>query len=177
MAYLIVLAAVLARFAPHPADFSPVFGALLFGGACLKKRDSIWFPVAILAASDYALTTVIYGEHFAWFYLLDWLGFAAVALIGWWLRDRITVRRVLAAALAGPAVFFIVSNFAIWLGGHLYPLTAAGLAACYVAAIPFLGNSLAAGVLFSGVLFGGYEFYRRRIQRDRRAVPAASTSA
>ena len=177
MAYLIVLAAVLARFAPHPADFSPVFGALLFGGACLKKRDAIWFPVAILAVSDYALTTVVYGEHFAWFYLLDWLGFAAVAMIGWWLRDRITARRVVVAALAGPAVFFITSNFAIWLGGHLYPLAAGGLAGCYVAALPFLGNSRAAGVLFGGVLFGGYEFYRRRVRRERSAAPAARTSA
>lgn len=174
MAYLIVLAAVLARFAPHAANFSPVFGALLFGGACLRKRDSIWFPVAILAASDYALTTLVYGAPFAWFYVLDWLGFAAIALIGGWLRDRVTVRRVLASALAGPAVFFIISNFAVWLGGNLYPPTAAGLAACYFAAIPFFGNSLAAGVLFSGVLFGGYEYYRRRLQRQRNAAAHVS---
>jgi Family of unknown function (DUF6580) len=174
MAYLIVLAAVLSRFAPHPANFSPVFGALLFGGAYLKKRDSVWFPVAILAVSDYALTTALYGEHFAWFYLFDWLGFAAVALIGGWLRDRITVRNVLTAALAGPAIFFIVSNFAVWLGGNLYPPTAAGLAACYVAATPFFGNSLAAGIVFSGVLFGGYEYYRRRAQRGSSAPARVS---
>jgi Family of unknown function (DUF6580) len=170
MAYLIVLAAVLARFAPHPPNFSPVFAALLFGGACLKKRDSVWFPVAILAASDYALTTVIYGEHLAWFYLLDWLGFAAIAIMGWWLRDRISARRVFVVAVAGPTVFFAISNFAFWLGGPLYPLTWQGLTACYVAAVPFFGNSLAASVLFSGVLFGGYEYHRRRSERTRQSV-------
>ncbi len=97
-----------------------------------------------------------------------------MALIGWWMRDRVTVRRVLAAALAGPTVFFIISNFAVWLGGHLYAPTAAGLTACYLAALPFYGNSLAAGVLFSGVLFGGFEYYRRRVRRDRSAVARLS---
>jgi Family of unknown function (DUF6580) len=162
MAYLIVLAAVVARFAPHPPNFSPVFAALLFSGACLKKRDSIWFPVMLLAVSDFLLTTQIYGMDFGWYYLLDWSGFAAVALIGWWLRDHFSIRKVLAASLAGPTVFFLISNFAVWLGGRLYPASWEGLVACYVAALPFYANSLVAGVLFSGVLFGGYEFYRRR---------------
>lgn len=162
MAYLIVLAAVVTRLAPHPPNFSPVFGALLFGGACLKKRDSIWFPVVLLAASDYLLTTQIYGEHFGWTYLIEWLGFAAVALMGWRLRDRFSLSKVLAASLAGPAAFYVISNLGAWLGGHLYPRTWEGLAACYVAAIPFFGNSLGASVLFTGVLFGGYEFYRRK---------------
>ena len=45
MTYIIVLLAVLARFAPHPYNFSPVYGALLFGGVYLKRRDSIWYPV------------------------------------------------------------------------------------------------------------------------------------
>lgn len=173
MAYLIVLAAVVARFAPHPPNFSPVFGALLFGGACLKKRDSIWFPVAMLAASDLVLTTQVYRMRFGWHDALGWVGFAAVALIGWWLRDHVTVRRVLAASFACPAVFFLISNFVVWLGWGMYPPTWEGLAACYLAALPFFGNSLVAGALFSGVLFGGYEFYRRKsLARETPGSPA-----
>ena len=41
MSYLVVLVAVLTRFIPHMPDFSPVFAALLFGGAQLKRRDVI----------------------------------------------------------------------------------------------------------------------------------------
>ena len=173
MAYLIVLAAIVARFAPHPPNFSPVFAALLFGGAKLKKRDSLWFPVTLLAASDFLLTTQVYGMGFGWYYLLDWAGFAAVALVGWWLRDRLSVRKILTASLAGPTAFFLISNFAVWLGGRLYPLTWAGLTACYIAALPFFGNSLVAGVLFSGVLFGGYEFYRTKFTGNEAHTPPA----
>jgi Family of unknown function (DUF6580) len=173
MVYLIVLGAVLARFAIyHPANFSPVYAALLFSGAFLKKRDSIWFPLVILAIGDVLLTTVVYGAHFTWFDIINWLGFGAIALIGWWLRGHTSVGRVLAASLVGPAVFFLISNFGVWLSGLMYPPTPTGLAACYTAAIPFLGNSLASGVLFSAILFGGYEYYRRRVAQPRNATPA-----
>jgi hypothetical protein len=173
MLYLTVALAALARFAPHPPDFSPAYAALLFGGACLRKRDSIWFPVVVLAVSDFLLTTVVYGMHFGWADTSDWVGFAAVALIGWGLRNKISVKKVVVASLASGTAFFIISNFGVWLGGLIYPRTLTGLGACFVAALPFFGNTLLSSVLFSGVLFGAYEFYRRRARRLSAA--AAST--
>ena len=162
MTYLIVLMAVLSRFLPHTPNLSPVFGALLFGGAYLKRRDSVWFPVALLAVSDIVLTTQIYRMQVGWTQLLVWVAFAVVALIGCWLRNRVSVRRVLAASLAGPTAFFLISNFAVWLGWRMYPPTWDGLVACYVAALPFFRNSLLSSLLFSSVLFGAYELYRRK---------------
>lgn len=162
MTYLIVLLAVLSRFAPHPPNFTPVFGALLFAGAHLRRRDSIWYPVALLGASDVALNTLVYHAPVGWTELLGLLAFASVALVGRWLRNRVTTRTVLAASLAGPTAFFVISNFAVWVGSRMYPATWNGLVACYVAALPFFRNSLLSGMLFSAVLFGSYEFYRRR---------------
>ncbi|HET7840884.1 MAG TPA: DUF6580 family putative transport protein [Terriglobia bacterium] len=164
MVYLIVLAAVLARFAiVHPTNFSPVYAALLFAGAFLKKRDSLWYPLGIIAVCDFLLTLGIYRTSFHWVYMLNLLAFAAIIPVGWWLRGRTSVGRVFAAALAGPTVFFVVSNLMVWAGGLLYPRTAAGLTACFALAIPFYGNTLASGVLFSAILFGGYEYYRRKV--------------
>ncbi|MCI0355246.1 MAG: hypothetical protein L0099_09450 [Acidobacteria bacterium] len=165
MPYLIVLLSVLSRFLPHPWNFSPVFGALLFGGAHLKKRDSIWFPVALLAASDFVLTTQVYGMKMHWSHALVWVGYAVLALIGWWLRRRISIRRFTAAALAEPTAFYLISNFGVWLGFGTYPPTWEGLVACYVAALPFYRNSLVASFLFGGFLFGVYEMYRRKVER------------
>lgn len=167
MTYLIVLLAVLSRFASHPPNFSPVFGALLFGGAYLKERDSVWFPVALLAVSDVVLTTQVYRMQLGWSQLLVWLGFAVVALIGRWLWNRMSVRTVLAASLAGPTAFFFISNFAVWLEWKMYPPTWQGLLACYVAALPFFRNSLLSSLLFSGLLFGAYELYRRKFVAPR----------
>ena len=168
-----MLLAVLTRFAPHLPNFSPVFGALLFGGAYLKGRDSVWFPVALLAVSDIVLTTQVYRMQIGWSQLLVWLAFAVVALIGRWLRNDVSVRKVLAASLAGPTAFFFISNFAVWLGWRMYPPTWEGLLACYVAALPFFRNSLLSSLLFSGVLFGAYEFYRRKFAGPRLHNPVA----
>ncbi len=162
MSYLVVLLAVLTRFIPHMPNFSPVFGALLFGGAHLKRRDAIWYPLALLAASDLVLTTLVYRMRLGWGQSITWLGFAVVALIGYCLRKRETIARIGAAALTGPTAFFLISNFGVWLGWRMYPRTWNGLITCYVTALPFYRNSLLASVVYAAVLFGASEIYRRK---------------
>lgn len=169
MIYLIVALAIAARFIPGAVNFSPVYAGLLFGGAYLKKRDSIWFPVLLLAGSDLLLNSLLYQTSFQWMQTINWVGFAAIVMVGWWLKNRVSTRNVLIASIAGPSVFFLISNFAVWLGGGLYPPTFGGLTACFAAAVPFYGNSLISGVLFSGILFGAYEYYVRRAQRHELA--------
>jgi hypothetical protein len=44
----------------------------------------------------------------------------------------------------------------MWKMGTTYAHTAAGLAQCYVAAIPFFGNTIASDLLFTGVFFSVY---------------------
>ena len=162
MIYLIIALAIAARFIPGAANFSPVYAGLLFGGVYLKRRDSIWFPILLLAGSDLLVNALLYQTSFQWMQTLNWVAFAGIVVVGWWLQKRVTMRNVLVASVAGPSVFFLISNFAVWLVGGMYPPTPGGLAACYAAAIPFYGNSLISAVLFSGILFGAYEYYLRR---------------
>ena len=162
MSYLVILAAVLTRFLPHLPNFSPVYAAMLFGGAHLKRRDAIWYPVALVAASNIVLTTLVYRKGFGWGHLFTLLGFAAIALVGYWLRKRETVARVGFAAVAGPTAFFLISNFGVWIAGRMYPGTWDGLITCYVAALPFFRNSLLAGVAYTALLFGTNAIYQRR---------------
>ncbi len=167
MIYLIILLSVLSRFIPHVWNFSPVYGALLFGGARLKKRDSVWYPLLLLGASDFVLTNLIYGLHMGWRELIQLAAFAAIAGIGWSLRSSITLRRFSFACFAGPTAFFFISNFGVWLGFHSYPPTLGGLVACYLAGIPFYGYSLASTVLFAALLFGIEHRYALREQWKR----------
>jgi uncharacterized protein DUF6580 len=95
----------------------------------------------------------------AWGQSITWLGFAAIALIGYWLRERETVARVGVAALAGPTAFFLISNFGVWLGWRMYPATWDGLITCYVAALPFYRNSLVSSVAYTALLFSANYIY------------------
>jgi hypothetical protein len=170
MIYLIIALAIAARFIPGAVNFSPVYAGLLFSGAYLKRRDSIWFPILLLAGSDLLVNSLLYQTPFQGMQILNWVGFAAIVMVGWWLQKRVSVRNVLVASVAGPSVFFLISNFAVWISGGMYPPTFGGLTACYVAAIPFYGNSLISAVLFSGILFGAYEYYLRRAHSHEMAV-------
>jgi|SRR5579863_1981628 len=164
MAYLIVLLVVLARFLPHTANFSPVYGALLWGGSRLKSRDFLWFPLALLALSDVVLDARVYHTRMDWTESLVWAGYAAVAIIGRGMTKRVSVVRLVSSSVAAAIAFFLISNLAVWLGWRMYPATS-GLVDCYVAALPFFRFTLASTLLYAGLLFGGYELYSRRLPR------------
>jgi hypothetical protein len=51
-------------------------------------------------------------------------------------------------------VFFVVTNFAVWAFESDYSRSAAGLLACYVAAVPFFRWMLMGDVFYLVVLFG-----------------------
>ena len=61
-------------------------------------------------------------------------------------------------------VFFVVSNFGVWLGGF-YPLTLNGLVECYVLAVPFYGALLVGDGFYAAVLFGGQEMLSSVLRR------------
>jgi len=167
MAYLIIVLATLARFIPHAWNFSPVYGALLLGGANMKKRDSIWFSAVTLGASDIVLTKFIYHFNVGWEELFQIAAFASIAMIGWILKKRFSVGRLAFACLAAPTSFYLISDFGVWLGFNTYPHAWAGLVACYVAAIPYQGRITASTVLFSVILFGTQQIHAARVEKRR----------
>ncbi len=146
---MILLAAAL-RIAPHPWNFTPVAAMALFSGALVRdRRLAFVFPLLALFAGDvfigfHRLMPIVYSS------------FLLSVLIGRLLQDRRTVSRVARATLLGALQFFIVTNFGVWALGSFYPRTIAGLAACYVAGVPFFWNTLAGDALYAGLLFGGF---------------------
>jgi hypothetical protein len=96
---------------------------------------------------------------------------ALVVVIGWAVARRITPLTVAGAAIASSVLFFLVTNFGTWATGELYPQTLAGLAACYVAAIPFFQNTLAGDLFFAALLFGGFALAEARLPVLRAPQP------
>ncbi len=152
--------AVLSRVLPtmfHSAglNFTAVGGGLLFFGA-RRSRWQTAIAVLALMASDYYLTVFAYHYPFhAQAYLVTWVWYAAVCLLGYgMLRAKATGLRVAGAVLASTTSFFVLSNFVVWAGSSMYAHTAAGLGACYVAAIPFYANDVMSTAITVGALFG-----------------------
>jgi hypothetical protein len=153
LAYLFVLLAVAVRFLPHPFAFTPVAASLLFFGARGPRRQ-MWVPLALFAASDVILTTLVYRFPLTWdlFVTLAW--YAGMIWLGTLLRNNTKPARILGASLAGSVSFFLLSNFAVWAVWHdLYPMTFAGLMACYDAGLPFFRRALEGDLIFTSAMF------------------------
>src|SRR5204863_10195247 len=118
MVYLIIVLAVLARFLPHAWKFSPVYGTLLFGGARLNKRESIWCPALLLAISDFILTDFVYPLHLAGKVIFQVAAFASFSFEGCLLRERIALRGFFSAIVLGPRAFYLFSISGVWVDGH-----------------------------------------------------------
>ena len=79
------------------------------------------------------------------------------------------------AIIAYSLLFFAVTNLAVWAFSAMYPHTAAGLAACYAAALPFLPQTVIGDLFWAAVLFGGCALVQMAPRLSRRATsPAAS---
>ena len=84
-----------------------------------------------------------------------YLSVALVVATGFLVRTRRSLGRVAGAGLGSAVLFFLVSNFGVWVfgGGARYPLTFAGLVECYVQAIPYFRNTLVSMAVFLPLLF------------------------
>lgn len=174
-----ILLAAVTRLIPHPPNFAPITAMALFGAATLTdKRVALLTPLLALFISDLCIEVMHrMGLILSWgIYPGMWVTYTAfllISVIGFLLRHRRSASTIAAATFAGSVVFFVVSNFGVWLSGNLYPRTLEGLLTCYTAAIPFFPNTLLGDALYSTVLFGGFAFGERLLPvlREPPSVP------
>lgn len=163
-----IVAAALTRLLPHPPNFSPVEAMALFGGAYFAARGmAVLVPLLAMLASDLVLAAIHGGTYFDYMAGAGfWLVYACIALsavLGFGLRGKVTGARVLGYGLAGSVLFFVVTNFGAWLGSAMYPQTPQGLAAAYVAGIPFFQWTVLGTLAYAALLFGGFALLRRQV--------------
>jgi hypothetical protein len=166
---LMIFFAAMSRLLPHPSNFAPIGGMALFGAAYYSKRYwAFLIPIVSMWISDLVLNNVVYAQYFdgfVWFYsgsLFTYGAFALIALLGLWTLRKVRIPALLLSAVAASALFFAVSNFGVWWSTGMYPHTASGLWACYVAGLPFFRNTLGGDLVYTALLFGVFEWSVRR---------------
>lgn len=174
MFYLLILVAAASRFLPHPPNVVCVGAIGLFAGCYLAGRRAYLVPLAILLLSDLVgqvLRIPGMGFYQPITMAMVYAGAMAAVPIGRLMNGRSQrLRLVPLGSLGATTLFFLISNFGVWLGGW-YSMTLAGLFACYVAAIPFFGYSLIGDLAFSLVLFGAWEWSRQNRTLTTGLVP------
>jgi hypothetical protein len=170
LAIVMTVLAALVRLVPHPPNFTPIGGVALFGGARLRSWQAYVVPLLALALTDpirsrleggfpaySAMTPIIYAS----FLISVFLGRT-------FLRNTNNPVRIGSVAFAGSLQFFLITNFFVWFGSQtMYAHTVSGLAACYVAGLPFFGRTVLADLFYSAVLFGAYALVSHRMESER----------
>jgi len=165
---VLIIIAALSRLLPHAPNFTPVGATALFGAAYFaKKYWAILIPLAALWASDLILNNVVYAQYYEGFAWMTtgflWIigAFALIAILGMVvLKNKVNPINLLGTSFAASGIFFLITNFGVWMSGLTYPKTMEGLIACYTAAVPFFWNTLAGDLFYVAVLFGAYEFVK-----------------
>jgi hypothetical protein len=148
---------LLIHFVPGvlPYNFTPVEAIALFGGAYFgDRRLAFIVPLGAMLVADaiiglHPLLPVIYAC------------IAASVVLGFGLRGKVSALRVAGFGVAGSLLFFIVVSFVEWLVGDT-EYCRAGIVPCYLAALPFLESWLAGTLVWSALLFGGFELLQRK---------------
>lgn len=143
----------------YPWNFSPLMAISLYAGANLAdRRLRFGLPLLTLLLSDLGIWAVT--GQFEWAfpdgYWSSYLCNAIAVVLGIGLNRQTGSARVFSAVGLGvvaESLFFVVTNFVYFLIQTDLPHSAAGLLACYIAAIPFAGRSFASTAFYSALLF------------------------
>lgn len=156
LALTLIVIGVILRILPHTANFAPVGAIALFAGAILSLRVALWLPLTIMVLSD-----LIIGLHPLVGF--TWGAFALITLVGVALKDSSNWLRVPLGALASSLLFFVISNFGVWVEGRLYPHTWQGLNDSFIMALPFFRATFMSDLLFSALFFGIYALFSSKL--------------
>lgn len=165
-----VLIGAAARVIPHPANFAPIGAMALFGGAYMNKKQALTLPILAMILSDFVIgfdsipmRLTVYGSFFL------------IVLMGMFLKKRVSVKNTILFSLSASILFFVITNFAVWAIGGLYPHTITGLTESYFFAIPFFRNTIFADLFYNGLFFGGYEFAIKTIRNKKLAFSSGKS--
>jgi len=152
--------AAITRLIPHWPNFTPIAAIALFGGATLEKKYLAFIiPLIALFISD-----LIIGLYPAMPAI--YISFIITVLIGIYISKNVKAHNILLASLTSSIIFFIITNFAAWIGNPLYPNNITGLIESYIAGLAFFNdgkygismflNEVISGLFFNALLFGIY---------------------
>ncbi len=151
------------RFAYIP-NFAPVAAIALFAGFFFRSPlVGIAAPLSVMFISDIRLggyhpilMVTVYTMLALPVIARPYLQRRLLVKSTGWRKSVASVLALIGCAVAASLAFFVATNFVTWAVSGMYERSLAGLAHCYIQAIPFLRYTLAGDLGFATVLFSGY---------------------
>ncbi len=143
---------IVARLLPHLPNVAPVAAAALVAGAYLGRRWAIAIVLSGMFLSD-----IFVGFYHLTVMLSVYLTLAMIAWLAGYLEKYKTPTVVLTYSLGASFVFYLITNFAVWVAADWYPKNAAGLWLAYEMGLPFLRYTFLGDLFYTIIFFCAFE--------------------
>ena len=145
----LILILALARLIPHPPNFTPIIAVAIMSGYFFKNIN-LSFLTLIVA--------MLVSDLFIGFYenvIFVYASLLLITFVFYKISIKINFKNLFIYSFAGSLIFFILSNFGVWILGSPgvdnlpYDKNLNGLIECYIFAIPFFGNTFLSTLIFA----------------------------
>ena len=147
----VLIAISASRFIPHPPNFTSLLALSFYIPAVFGIR---FIPIVVLAL---LFTDLIIGFHSTMFFTMG--SVVLIGIMSKFLNKSMLIR--IFGALGGALIFYILTNFGVWLSGTYGYTSLVGLTNCYVLALPFFGYSIISTLFFSVIIESVFKFFQK----------------
>ena len=152
----LILILAISRLIPHPPNFTPIIAVAIMSSCFFKNINlSIIILVISMLLSDLFIG-FYYNIFFVYFSLI------LITIIFFKINKKINYKTLLIFSFFGSLIFYIISNFGVWMLGNLYEKNVSGLINCYILAIPFFKNTFLSTALFSYATYFAKNYYIKK---------------
>ena len=137
----IFIALALSRFVPHPPNFTSLIALSFYVPAIFGVS---YLPMLLIS---FVITDYVIGFHNTVFF--TWGSVIVIGLLSKYFTQSIYQR--IFGALGGAFLFFLITNYGVWLAG-MYQPNFEGLIEAYTMGLPFFGYSLISTLIFGSLI-------------------------
>jgi len=153
----LILLLTLFRLIPHPWNFTPIIAVAIMSSFLFRN---IYLSLLVLTLSMFL------ADLFLGFYKDMFFTYASLFLITFVffsISKKINVKNLFIFGFFGSLIFYLISNFGVWMLSGMYEKSLNGLVTCYILAIPFFKNTLMSTIIFSYIAFFANNFYKKKL--------------
>jgi hypothetical protein len=155
---LLILLAIGSRLIPHPPNWTAVGALAVFGAYSLDKQWMKYLvPLAAMIISD-----AIIGFHSGIYVIYACMILSVLLGDRYFTKKPLRFVSVAGVTLNASLLFFVITNFMVWLQSGLYEKSLAGLILCYQMALPFFQNQILGDMFYSSILYFGFVYINKR---------------
>ena len=143
----LILLLAFSRLIPHPPNFTPLITVAIMSSYFFKNIYLSFFIILI---------SMVLGDIFIGFYnnmFFVYLSLLLISYIFFKIIKKMNYKNLFVYALIGSLIFYLISNFGVWILGNLYEKNFNGLIECYIMAIPFLKNTIISTIFYSYLIY------------------------